>query len=73
VLNALSNLPRARVASDEEVLHLIACRGLFRREMGHVDVHLLAAVLLTDQARLWTHDRRLHEVATEWDVAVTRR
>ena len=44
-------------------------RALFGRGLGWVDVHLLAATLLTPGLRLWTRDRRLHAVAEEIGLA----
>lgn len=68
-LRALRRLPQPAVASDEEVLNLINRQSLFGRGIGYVDVHLLAAVRLTPDARLWTGDRRLKSVAAELGVA----
>lgn len=68
-LRALRRLPQPAVASDEEVLNLINRQSLFGRGIGYVDVHLLAAVRLTPDARLWTGDRRLQSVAAELGVA----
>jgi len=65
ILRALSRLPEATVARDEEVLHLISSHSLFGRGIGYVDAHLLAAVQLTSGASLWTRDKRLHEIATK--------
>ena len=39
------------------------------RGLGFVDAHLICAVLEEEGARLWTRDRRLNEVATEFGVA----
>ena len=47
VLNALTDLPQASVATDAEVLHFIDQHRLFGRGVGYVDAHLLAAVQLT--------------------------
>jgi predicted nucleic acid-binding protein len=63
ILRALFRLPSAAVATHAEVLHFIEAAALFARGVGYVDVHLLAAVRLTAGARLWTHDKRLHELA----------
>ena len=68
VLRDLLKLPQAIVAADEEVLDLINGQSLFGRGIGYIDAHLLAAVRLTSDARLWTHDRRLQEVAAEMDL-----
>ena len=71
VLEALSDLPRASVATDAEVLHFIDRHALFGLGVGYVDVHLLAAVQLSAGAKLWTNDKRLHGVAIRLGLAVT--
>lgn len=64
VLALLKDLPRAAVATDEEVLFFIERHALMgRRGIGYVDAHLLAAVTLGGGARLWTRDKRLRTVA----------
>lgn len=63
ILDALHDLPQALVASDREVLTLIDRHSLAGLGIGYVDAHLLAAVKLTPDARLWTRDRRLSGVA----------
>jgi len=70
VLNALSDLPRASIATDAEVLHFIDRHTLFGHGIGYVDAHLLAAVQLTAGAVLWTKDKRLHSVAVERGLAM---
>jgi predicted nucleic acid-binding protein len=72
ILDALRDLPQAVVAADEEVHAVIDRHRLFGIGIGYVDVHLLAATLLTAGARLWTRDTRLHEVAIRLGVAVDR-
>jgi predicted nucleic acid-binding protein len=69
VLSALRELPQATVASDDEVLHFIDRQALFGLGIGYVDAHLLAAVLLTLGAKLWTRDRRLQAAATQLGLA----
>ena len=63
ILKALADLPQARVATDHEVLEFIDSQSLAGSGLGYVDVHLLAAARLTDDASLWTRDRRLHGAA----------
>ncbi|MGB3685702.1 MAG: PIN domain-containing protein [Ornithinimicrobium sp.] len=63
ILGLLRNLPQATVATDVEVFSLIEDRQLFGLGVGYVDAHLLAAALLTPDARLWTRDKRLANVA----------
>ena len=65
ILEALDDLPMAVSASDDEVLSFIGQRGLFGKGLNLVDAHLLASVILTPEARLWTRDRRLREMAAE--------
>jgi predicted nucleic acid-binding protein len=62
-LGKLSDLPAATVATDSEVLDLIERRSLYGCGIGYLDADLLASVFLTDGARLWTFDRKLHELA----------
>jgi predicted nucleic acid-binding protein len=73
VLNALSDMPRASIATDAEVLHFIARHALFGRGIGYVDAHLLAGVRLTEGAELWTNDKQLHTVAAQLGLAFTPR
>lgn len=73
VLTALSDLPRTVVATDVEVLAFIDRQGLFGRGIGYVDAHLLAAVRLSAGTRLWTNDRRLHDIAVELGLAISRK
>jgi predicted nucleic acid-binding protein len=72
VLSALSDLPRAIVATDAEVLNFIDRYELFGRGVGYVDVHLLAAVRLTAGSELWTRDQRLYGVAVHLGLAITQ-
>ena len=58
VLDALGNLPRAKVAEDEEVLGFIEDESLGGL-IGYIDAHLLAATRWTLEASFWTRDRRL--------------
>lgn len=69
VLQMLSRLPAASVATNAEALHFIDLNALFGRGVGYVDVHLLAATRLTAGSRLWTLDKRLNDVAVELRIA----
>jgi len=64
LLGLLAALPATAVATDDEALHLIERHRLMGRGLGWVDVHLLAAVSLTEFAQLWTRDKRLLAAAT---------
>ena len=63
ILELLQALPAAAVAEGDEVLGFIERHALHGTGLGYVDVHLLAAVALTDGARLWTRDKKLRVAA----------
>jgi len=65
VLDAMARLPAAAEASSAEVEHLIENRRLFGRGLNLVDAHLLAGLLLTPEATLWTRDKALAGVVSE--------
>ena len=69
VRETLGDLPRALIASDQEVLHFIGLHRLFESGIGYVDAHLLAAAQLTASTTLWTRDKRLHFVANRLGLA----
>lgn len=71
VLSDLSDLPRAVVASDPEVMRLVDRHTLAGSGIGFIDAHLLAAVRLTAGAELWTRDKRLQVVAVALRLAVS--
>jgi len=71
VLSPLSDLPEAIVATEAEVMLFINRHALCRRAIGYIDVHLLAAGMLTAGSALWTRDKRLHGLAVELDLAIT--
>jgi len=64
ILSDLSAVPHAKPASNTEVLQLIEDRRLWGRGLGWIDVHLLAAALLSN-CRFLTRDARLAKVAVE--------
>jgi len=72
VLDLLKDLPAARIAEADEVLTFIERHRLHGKGIGYVDVHLLAAVALTDGATLWTRDKQLDAAAVGLGCAYTR-
>jgi predicted nucleic acid-binding protein len=68
VLSWIRELPKATVAEDAEVLHVIESEQLYGRGVGYIDAHLIAAVLLTPEATLWTRDQALRSVAESLNV-----
>lgn len=67
-LQFLAELPKAVVASHEEVMSLVERHRLTGLGVGYVDAHLLASTRLTPGARLWTGDQRLGAVAARLGV-----
>jgi len=63
VIEALSNLPFATQANDNEVMQFITTNALHGMGIGYVDAHLLAATRLTPMAKLLTLDKRLQAAA----------
>lgn len=71
IIESLLALPHATIASDEEVMHLIAQHRLPGRGIGWIDAHLLASARLMPGAKLWTHDKRLSALAQMLGVAAS--
>ncbi len=67
-LGCLLELPRTRVASQDEVLSLIEIRRLMGKGLGFIDIHLLAAALL-DGIPIWTEDVPLNKAAAQIGIA----
>lgn len=64
----LDLLPRLKLALLEEVRALIEARRLYGLGIGLVDAHLIASVLLSANAQLWTKDKPLRKVAESLGV-----
>lgn len=71
VIEALSNLPFATQANDNEVMQFITANALHGMGIGYVDAHLLAATKLTPMAKLMTLDKRLQVAAHKLGFLVT--
>lgn len=70
ILDLLAQLPVTPIATDPEVLSFIERRALMGRGLGYLDVHLLAAVAIDGETRLWTRDKRLAAAATSLHLAL---
>jgi predicted nucleic acid-binding protein len=68
-LSDLRQLRSAIVSTTEETLALIEREKLQDSGCGAVDLLLLASVLLTADAVLWTVDRNLEALAARFDIS----
>jgi predicted nucleic acid-binding protein len=62
VLTLLQALPRAKTATDDEVLRFIDLNRMMGMGLGFIDMHLLVSALLS-HAALWTTDKRLRKAS----------
>jgi predicted nucleic acid-binding protein len=70
ILKLLNDLPQSPVASPTEALNFIERHQLMGLGIGYIDIHLLAATALAENATLWTGDRRLKKIARKMKLAV---
>lgn len=68
LLRELADLPEAKKALDSDVLILIERNELFGKGIGFIDAHLLASARICN-ARIWTTDKRLHQIAINLGLA----
>jgi predicted nucleic acid-binding protein len=69
VIGQLQAITQLRVVPDLGVLTMIEQRRLAGAGIGYVDAHLIAATLIADGVRLWTHDKALAAAADRLGVA----
>jgi predicted nucleic acid-binding protein len=67
-LGDLKKLQQSVIATTEETLELIEQEKLQDLGCGAVDMSLLASVLLTSDATLWTIDKNLNALSTRLGV-----
>jgi len=65
IISLLAALPMAFLVEHGEVLAFIETHNIVGKGLGYVDVHLLAAALLTGVS-LWTLDKKLDKAAEEF-------
>jgi predicted nucleic acid-binding protein len=69
ILALLQALPKAQIADDHEVLHLLETQKLYGAGLGWVDCHLLASAQLTG-CGMWTADGALQKAAIKLHLQV---
>lgn len=67
IIALLHALPVVQKADDDEILFFIERHHLNGRGVGLIDIHLLAACLMSS-CSLWTADKRLQTVARELHI-----
>ena len=65
----LDKLQKIKTATTTEVLNFIESHDLYESGCGAVDISLLASVLISRNAKLWTLDKKLHALAIKTKVA----
>jgi predicted nucleic acid-binding protein len=69
LLKRWSALPFIQSATDAQVLQFLETHQLMGKGIGWVDLHLVAAVSLSDKTQLWTRDKRLKTIAETLNLA----
>ena len=64
IISLLQALPLTPVVEFQEYLFFIEQHQLSGKDIGFVDIHLLASATL-DQVPLWTADKRLEDAAAQ--------
>jgi len=68
IISLLQSLPMASTIQFDEFLFFVDQNHLMGKEIGFVDVHLLASALLA-RVLLWTADKKLRSVADLLDLS----
>ncbi len=68
LLALLNKLEHTVEASFNESIYLIENNQLMGKGVGFIDIQLLASVLITKGAILWTFDKRLESLAKQFNV-----
>ena len=68
-LNDIKLLKMANQANFNEVLGFIERDKIYGMGCGFVDISLLASVLITPDAKLWTLDKRLSKLAMRYNIS----
>ena len=69
-LSDLQKLSPAVIATEGEVLNMVSRFSLHGSGCGAVDMSLLASALITPEAKIWTLDKHLSELAHRLNVTM---
>ena len=70
LLDRWQALPFIQSATDVQVLQFLETHQLMGLGVGWIDLHLLTAIALTDEVKLWTRDERLRTIAETLNLAI---
>jgi len=62
-------LRQSRAARLEDMLDFVATQKIYGCGRGLVDIHVLLSVLITPDVKLWTLDKRLEHLASQFDIS----
>jgi predicted nucleic acid-binding protein len=69
LLKRWRTLPFIKSASDAGALEFLETHQLMGKGIGWIDLHLLAAMSLTEETQLWTRDKRLEIIAQTLNIS----
>ncbi len=72
ILTLLNSLPQSLSIEHEEILHFIDTHDLMGKELGYIDMCLLASAMLTN-VPIWTLDKKLNMAASWLSLDYTER
>lgn len=71
-LNDLKKLQQAKIATPEETFNFIEAHKLYESGCSAIDVSLLAATLLSENALIRTFDKNLESLASRLGIAYSQ-
>ena len=72
-LNQLNDLRQATVATTQEMLDFVEKNMLYESGCGAIDISMLASTLLSENALIWTFDKKLEALAVRLGIAYQER
>jgi predicted nucleic acid-binding protein len=72
ILTLLRTLPTPIEAEHEDVMQFIDNNRLMGKGLGYIDVHLLVSALITG-VPLWTLDKKLNDMASDFGLAIKKK
>ena len=67
ILILLQSLPQIKITDHNEIIYFIKKNKLYGKGLGYIDIHLLASCII-DNAKLYTRDKKLINIAKELNI-----